>query len=238
MCRIQLWSFASASFLPSGCLLLPVLTSGCQLFCYSQSHSRIVALPVFACFHLVSISYDGDGESWSYRWLWVSWCGCWELNWGRVEEHVLLTNESFFSSMLTFHCFLSSFFERLQKVMWLSGSWQHLLLASYHFTWKSKYFEMEKLDNIKFMFGTCGQILSPIELAAFPDLYSLICFFSGYLQWNMWCAVIQFIFEKKKSNTNPRHFYFFKNNFHTFLASFHLILLWIFALLHRGYFVA
>lgn len=111
--------------------LLPVLTLGCQLlFCYSQSHSRIVALSVFACFHLVSSSYDGDGEGWCYRWLWVSWCGCWELNWGRVEEHVLLTNESFFSSMLTVHCFRSFIFERLQKVMWLSGSWQHLLLAS------------------------------------------------------------------------------------------------------------
>lgn len=150
-----------------------------------------------------------------------------------------LTNESFFSSMLTFHCFLASFFERLQKVMWLSGSWQHLLLASYHFTWKSKYFEMEKLDNIKFMFGTCGQILSPIELAAFPDLYSLVCFF--LVICSEICDVLLyslFLKKKKQSNTNPRHLYFFKNNFHTFLASFHLISLGIFALLHKGYFVA
>lgn len=44
--------------------------------------------------------------------------------------------------------------------------------------------------------------------------FILLSVFSGYLQWKMWCAVIQLIVEKKTiKHKNSRNLYFFKNHF-------------------------
>lgn len=68
--------------------------------------------------------------------------------------------------------------------------------------------------------------------------FILLSVSSGYLQWKMWCAVIQLIVKKKSNTKAPEIYISLKIIFHTFLASFHLISLGIFALLHKGYFVA